>query len=103
MRPRRPLSLILAVTLLSFSACLEYVDEEIDYPGSLSSGYLQLSEFPKGTDGIAGMGPFCRRVHDCGCPILDPEEVERCRENVSLLEEPDCQSMLERAVPECLP
>ena len=96
-------ALLLPLLSIALSACLEYRDDEIDYPGSLSSGYLRLSEFPKGTDGIAGLGPFCRRVHDCGCPILDPVEVVRCRENVSLLEEPDCQSMLERAVPECLP
>jgi hypothetical protein len=99
----RFIAITVLVLVQALPACLNTVDDEVDYPGALSPGYLRLDQFPAGIDGISGLGPYCRRVHDCGCLLLDPEDVQGCRENVALLDEDTCRSMLERAVPECLP
>jgi hypothetical protein len=96
----------IAVFILSLAAagCLNRTGDETDGapPGELLVGQMQLENYPVDTVGITGLGPNCRLVSACGCPLLSPEDVEWCREDVQSYTEDFCQSVLENQVPECL-
>lgn len=101
--PTKGLLLLLAWYSLIFGGCLGHGEEDPSDPGRLSSGYIELDEFPIGVPGVAGLGPFCRRVYECGCPILSPDDIGGCHQEMAIMDEDTCQTMLQRAVPECLP
>ncbi len=92
----------IALSLL-LAGCLGRTDEESEEPGRLAPGTLRLEEFPGARPGVVGLGYYCRLVSECGCPLLSPDDVESCRQEVTLFDEETCESMLYRAVPECLP
>jgi hypothetical protein len=94
----------LLLAALAAAACLSRTGEDTDGgpPGELLTGQLRLEEYPVETVGITGLGPLCRVVSSCGCPLLSPEDIEWCREDVRSYTEEFCQSVLENQVPECL-
>ena len=95
--------LLLAVASLG-TACLAKTGEEPDAapPGELMTGQMRLEEFPVEAVGISGLGPYCRLVSSCGCPILSPDDIAWCRDDVTTYSEEFCLSILENQIPECL-
>lgn len=94
----------IATVLLAASGCLALTDDEADGapPGELLVGEMQLELYPVDAVGITGLGPYCRIVSACGCPLLSPDDLEWCREDVRSYTEDFCLSVLENQVPECL-
>ena len=76
-------------------------EEETTYPAALTAGAMSLEEFPVDTEGVSGLGPFCRRVFECGCPYLFPDDISYCRNEVWSYSEEFCETLLYNQLPEC--
>ncbi len=94
---------ILIAVLLGVGGCLaRSTDEETEPSSGLVAGHLSLELFPVDSTGIDGLSYYCRLYYDCGCPILSPDDIEWCREEVWYYSEEDCQAIVTGAVPECI-
>lgn len=94
----------IALLVIAPAGCLTRTGEEADGapPGELLVGQLQLEMYPVEAAGLTGLGPYCQLVSSCGCPMLAPEDIEWCREDVRSYTESFCLLVLENQVPECL-
>jgi hypothetical protein len=96
--------LTIIVATVALTGCLGRVeDEDLDVPADLTSGLLELELYPVSTIGVSGLGPFCREIYECGCPLLSPDDPAWCRDEVWHYSEETCENMLRNVVPECFP
>lgn len=101
-RSGRVFVVMLSIALL-LSSCFSRTEEEEEtvFPGTLTAGSLHLQEYPVDASGVSGLGPFCRLIFECGCPLLFPDDIAYCRTEVWSYTEEFCEALLYNQLPEC--